>query len=117
MGIICICMPAFPRFVQHVAPRLFGSTHRDSRLYDEATTARPSGFSARKRNPMRASVFEGGIVKTVGMTVEAMRASDDEVRLVVLNQEKKSAPSSAGSRDGAWEMQLQLPDNTYDGHH
>ena len=107
-------MPAFPRFLNSVAPRLFGTTHRDSRLYGEAGMPNAYGRSGRKRKT-HGSIFDTGIVKTVDMTVEAMRASDDEVRLVVLQQNGKRAPSSAGSGDGAWDAQIQQPDHIYDG--
>ena len=62
---------------------------------------------------MRAKMFEMSIVKTVDMSVEA-HAPDDEVRLVVLQQNRRGVPSSAGSVDG-WELQMQRLDHVYDG--
>lgn len=114
VGIICICMPSFPRFVSHLAPHFFGTTHRESRLYGEAATSNAYGRNGMKSNAKRMGMFEMSIVKTVDMTVEAQRASDDEVRLVVLQQNRRSGPSSAYSVNGSWETPMQLPDQVYD---
>ncbi|OAG07589.1 uncharacterized protein CC84DRAFT_1089996, partial [Paraphaeosphaeria sporulosa] len=114
VGIICICMPSFPRFVSQLAPHFFSTTHRDSRLCGEAGTPNAYGRSGRKKFQTRVSMFEMSIVKTVDMTVEAQRASDDEVRLVMLQQNRRGAPSSASSTAG-WELPMQRPDQVYDG--
>jgi len=98
-----------------MVPRFFGATHRDSRLYGEAGTPKVYGHGGRKRNEIYVSMFNMSIVKTVDMTVEAQRASDDGVRLVVLQQNRRSAPSSRESADGNWETHLQPPDHVYDG--
>ncbi|KAF2441618.1 hypothetical protein P171DRAFT_74974 [Karstenula rhodostoma CBS 690.94] len=115
VGIICICMPSFPRFVSQLAPHFFGTTQRDSCLYGDIGTPNACGRNGRKKNATHLSMFDMSIVKTVDMTVEAQRASDDEVRLVVLQQTRTGAPSSTGSADGNWETPMQVPDRVYDG--
>ncbi|KAJ4357821.1 uncharacterized protein N0V89_002397 [Didymosphaeria variabile] len=101
--------------VCQIVPQVFGTTQRDSRLYGDAGTPNAYGRSGRKRNATHANMFDMSIVKTVDMTVEAQRASDEEVRLIVLQQNEKVAQSSTGSADGIWETPMQPPDHIYDG--
>lgn len=93
VGIICMCMPAFRRFVARFAPTCFGSTFASSnRKYyeDNATPSERQGRAShgrRKTDTLGGSLFQSTIVKTVDTTVEEER-SGDQVRLVELSREE-----------------------------
>jgi len=111
VGIICICMPSFPRFISHFAPKYVSGNENSASLYHRNGTSTAHITSGRrstkKRSAINVSLFEMGIMKTVDMTVE------DEITLVVLQRNGKSEGSSTESADGGWEMNQ--PDRIYDG--
>jgi hypothetical protein len=106
VGIICMCMPAFRRFVARFAPTCFGSTFASSnrKYYEDNTTPSEqqgrAGHGRRKTDTFGGSLFQSTIVKTVDTTGEE-EESGDQIRLVELNREeggdggRKDVPESA----------------------
>lgn len=90
VGIICVSMPAFRRFLAILVPTCFGSTHNDSqpKLSDEnVPNARyPSASSRPKKSTMSGSLFNSTIMKTVDIGMESRGREDDEVHLVELRK-------------------------------
>lgn len=121
VGIICICMPAFRRFMAHLMPHCFGSTQNDSKYnrYDDGTpNAKISSGkrSGRKKSTLDGSLFNTTIMKTVDTRVEAVSKEDDEVRLVELQKNGKSAAGSTnGSTEGPDNLQLRPDQSFYHG--
>ncbi|KAL6706194.1 hypothetical protein ACN47E_005929 [Coniothyrium glycines] len=94
VGIFCICMPALRRFLAHIFPRCFGSTHTNSNYnqYDSPDT--PNKLSSARTKNSKATLsfamtsFGGtGITKTTETRVESIADSDDEIHLVDANRE------------------------------
>jgi hypothetical protein len=102
VGIICVSMPAFRRFLAILVPKCFGSTQNDSKPKfsdDIVPNARyPSKPTRRKKSTMNSSLFNTTIMKTVDTNMESMARDDDEVRLVEL--QKNGAKTTAQSLGG-----------------
>jgi hypothetical protein len=108
VGIVCMCMPAFRRFVARFLPSCFGSTTGSSdpkykyRDYNEDGTPN-SRFSSGKRSGGRrakmdtlgGSLFQSTIVKTIDTTVEETKSQDDGIRLVEIREGNE--PKTDGS--------------------
>lgn len=110
VGIICMCMPAFRRFVARFLPHCFGSTFGSSngrykyREYDDGTPnvrissgKRSGGRGGRNTDTLGGSLFQTTIVKTIDTRVEETRNEEDEVRLVEL---KKNGQVAAVNDNG-----------------
>jgi hypothetical protein len=110
VGIICVSMPAFRRFLALMVPKCFGSTQNDSRQKcseEGVPNARyPSKSSKRKKSIMNSSLFNTTIMKTVDMTIEDSAKADDEVQLVDFQKNKANAPTRS--------LQSSLVDNKED---
>lgn len=119
VGIICICMPSFRRFLAQLVPKCFGSTQDDSkyRYYEDGTpNARLSSAkrSGRKKSTIGGSLFDATIVKTIDTKIEAVSREDDEVRLMDLQKNGRSvAGSTTGSTEGHYGVQQ--PQGIYHG--
>jgi hypothetical protein len=87
VGIICMCMPAFRRFIARFAPTCFGSTFASSnrKYYDDDDTPGSDrrDHVRKKTDTLGGSLFQSTIVKTVDTLVE--EEGEDQVRLVELN--------------------------------
>jgi hypothetical protein len=104
VGIICICMPAFRRFLAGVIPTCFESTQenlKDRNYPDRTPIARvlAGKMSGRKKSTFNNSLFETGIMRTVDLTIESRAHQDDEVCLVELKKPGKSVAESTGSNE------------------
>lgn len=113
VGIICICMPSFRRFMQRFLPAFCGgTTHSDSyKNYDDDQTppnrleSGPKGArAARKKKSSLDSDLLNTITKTVDTRVGVVTVKEeeeDEIRLVELqNKKKNDATGSVGSAEG-----------------
>lgn len=117
IGIMCICMPSFSRFLNQVAPSIFtgqsvtiggGSSHagpkgsRSSSVFGAPRfPLMRFSFGKKKKNHLDLSFWDATIIKTVDMTVEAVRAEDDHVRLVILKQGRGQVVRSGGCSRGS----------------
>jgi len=104
VGIICVSMPAFRRFLAQLIPKCFGSTQNDSRPEDAVPNARyPSSSkpSRRKKSSMNASLFNTTIMKTVDLSQETEGKEEDEVGLVELGKDGKGAKIVTRSVEGS----------------
>lgn len=114
VGIICICMPTFRRFLAHFVPNCFASSQTDSNLknYEDETpnaraSTKKSGRSGRKRSTMDGSLFNTTIMKTIDTRVTSLNKDDDEVQLVELQRNgelQKNGKSVNGSEHGSTEV-------------
>ncbi|KAF2710605.1 hypothetical protein K504DRAFT_533530 [Pleomassaria siparia CBS 279.74] len=109
VGVMCICMPSFRRFLATLSPKCFGSTENDSKYkaYDD-NTPNARALSGKRSNRIKkstlgGSLFETQITKTVDTRVESER-SDDEVQLVELERNGKSTAPSTGSEEGQYSV-------------
>jgi hypothetical protein len=107
VGIICMCMPAFRRFVARFAPTCFGSTFASSnrKYYEdehEHDTVRRSGTkrSKGKRDTLGGSLFQSTIVKTVDTQVG--EEGGDQVRLVELGGSMGEMAGKRGVPEGVY---------------
>ena len=104
VGILCICMPSFRRFLAGIVP-CFASTTNSSnyKQYQDGTPnvkISTGKLSSRKKSTMGGSLFDTAIMKTVDTTVETRSHHDeDEVRLVQLQKNGKSIAESTGSTE------------------
>lgn len=109
VGIICVSMPAFPRFLAVLVPKCFGSTQNDSKPKfsdDGVPNSRyPSKPTRRKKSTMNSSLFNTKIMKTVDMNMESRSRDDDEVNLVELQQKSgvKTTTRSLGESTADYE--------------
>lgn len=90
VGIICVSMPAFPKFLVVLVPKCFGSTLNDSKPKfsdDDVPNARfPAKPTRRKKRPVSSSLFNTTIMKTVDMNTQSRSRDDDELSLVELQK-------------------------------
>ncbi|OAK98846.1 hypothetical protein IQ06DRAFT_337320 [Phaeosphaeriaceae sp. SRC1lsM3a] len=90
VGIICVSMPAFRRFLAILVPKCFGSTQNDSKpkyTDEDVPNARvASGSSRQKKSTLSGSLFNTTIMKTVDIGMESRGRDDDEVHLVELKK-------------------------------
>lgn len=125
VGIICMCMPAFRRFVARYLPHCFGSTSGSSdakykyREYDDGTPnarissgKRSGGRGGRTTDTLGGSLFQTTIMKTVDTRVEETRSEDDEVRLMEL---KKNGQAPTGNE--SMEEVSVKPESLYKAQH
>jgi hypothetical protein len=108
VGIICVSMPAFRRFLAVIVPKCFGSTQNDSKPKfsdDGVPNSRyPSKPTRRKKSSMNSSLFNTTIVKTVDMNTESRPRDDDEVNLVELQKSgAKTTTRSSGESTADYE--------------
>jgi hypothetical protein len=102
VGVICICMPAFRRFLAYTLPSCFGSKEDVMSLHDKAN--KPQGQSSngkkasRKKSTLPDSLFETTITKTVDTRVSSIKPEDDELQLVKMGAERATASSSCSIR-------------------
>jgi hypothetical protein len=111
VGIICVCMPSFRRFLTILIPNCFNSSQSDSSYKnyegDGTPNARMStGKKSRKKSTMNGSLFETNIGNNsvdsrIGGGARRMD-SEDEIRLVDMKGDgraaiRKSAVESEGS--------------------
>ena len=121
VGIICICMPSFRRFLAILVPKCFGTTANDSnyKQYEDGTpNARISSKkrSERKRSTLDGSLFNTTIMKTIDTKVEAQIREDDEVHLVELQKNGKNvAGSNHSGNSHEWPQGLHGPPEAYHG--
>ena len=107
VGVFCVCMPAFRRFLAHTMPKCFGSTEDDSESIRDAarTPSQLEGSGAKKRSKKKStlpgslfdttgSLFETTITKTVDTRVESAKPDDDELQLVNMNRSGHSVAES-----------------------
>ncbi|KAH7067227.1 hypothetical protein BKA63DRAFT_581933, partial [Paraphoma chrysanthemicola] len=102
VGIMCVSMPAFRRFLARLGPQCFGSTQNDSGKpsEDEVPNVRyPSRPVRRKKSTMSGSLFNTTNSKTIDMTLESNTKDDDEVRLMEL--QKSGANIATQSLEGS----------------
>jgi hypothetical protein len=107
VGIICICMPSFRRFLARIIPGCFGSTQEypDSDESPNAQISSGKKSGSKKKPTLGGSLFDTTIVKTVDTKVEAVKESEDEVRLVELHRDgKNGAVSTTESAEGKASM-------------
>ncbi|KAF2020438.1 hypothetical protein BU24DRAFT_469208 [Aaosphaeria arxii CBS 175.79] len=108
VGIICICMPSFRRFLARIIPGCFGTTQADSDESGETPNARVSiakRSGPKKRPTISGSLFDTAIMKTVDTKVETVKGSDDELRLVDISRDGKNmASSTTESAEGKFSM-------------
>lgn len=123
VGVICICMPSFRRFLATLIPKCFGTTQNDSNYnkYDDTPNARQS--TGKRSNPkfkkstLGGSLFDTNITKTVDTRVESA-GSDDEVQLVDLQKNGRSVAPSMGSAEGQESVKhsnMRSHDGAYNG--
>ncbi|CAI6339320.1 unnamed protein product [Periconia digitata] len=99
VGVICICMPMFRRFLSSIAPKCFGSSHDESDYKyhnDDTPNARIPDRKSSSNKPKKAtlsdSLFQSHITKTTDTRVTSEQM-EDEVCLVELQQARvKDAP-------------------------
>ncbi|KAJ8107711.1 hypothetical protein OPT61_g8678 [Boeremia exigua] len=97
-GVICICMPAFRRFLAHTLPRWFGSTEDSLSLHDEARPKSDPSSSgkkgSRRRSTLPGSLF-GTTVMTTNTQISTLKPQEDEQQLADMNSNKDTAESDA----------------------
>jgi hypothetical protein len=105
VGIICVSMPAFRRFLAQLAPKCFGTTEDNSdRTPGDDDT--PNRLSKKKTRPNKsmldASLFNTTIMRTVDGDSEGIGKADDEIHLVELHRSgsKTSTQNMGGSMRG-----------------
>jgi hypothetical protein len=89
VGIICVSLPSFRRFLAHRVPACFGMSQNNSNpnQADEDTTIRPPKKKSRPSSSMLdASLFSTTMTRTMDVGVESIGKADDEVRLVELKR-------------------------------
>jgi hypothetical protein len=84
VGIICMCMPAFRRFVARFAPPCFGSALQSSAHKYERNEDTPG---RRKQDTLGGSLFLSEVVDVV------VSASEDRIKLVELGKDGASLGS------------------------
>lgn len=98
VGVFCICMPAFRRFLSYAMPKCFGTTTNGSTpLNGEAPTRLSSGRNNKKRKSMMpAHMYDTAIIKTVDTHVSSLGAQplEDEVQLMEISKDRSTAKSS-----------------------
>ena len=110
VGVICICMPSFRRFLATLIPKLFGSTKGDSKYnkHENETPKTPHSSAKRsnkfKKSTLGGSLFDTQITKTVDTRVESAD-SDDEVQLVELQKNGQNVAPSYISTEGHGSIQ------------
>lgn len=125
VGIICMCMPAFRRFVARFLPSCFGSTFGSSnpknkyREYEDGTpnarlsSGKRSGRRA-KTDTLGGSLFQTTIMKTVDTRVEETVSEEDEVRLMELKKNGQRLEAA----ESAEEISVnQKPESVYKAQH
>lgn len=102
VGVICICMPTFRRFLTYTLPDCFGSKEESMSLHGKASV--PHGRSSngnkgsKKKSALPDSLFQTTIMKTVDTRVSSVKPEDDEIQLVELGAERATASSSSSIR-------------------
>ncbi|KAF2635349.1 hypothetical protein P280DRAFT_484724 [Massarina eburnea CBS 473.64] len=95
VGVVCVCMPSFRRFLALFIPNCFDSEENSKYTpYDDDTPNKLSSSkpSRKKKSTLQGSLFQTTIMKTVDTRVETERHdSDDEVRLVDLQRNGRPA--------------------------
>jgi len=101
VGIICVSMPAFRRFLAQLVPKCFGTTQNNSDPHEDDDT--PNRPSKRRGKPSRsmldASLFNTTMARTVDDTLEGIGKADDEVHLVELR--RSGSKTSTQNMDGS----------------
>ncbi|KAI4665574.1 uncharacterized protein J4E78_003036 [Alternaria triticimaculans] len=101
VGIICVSMPAFRRFLAQLVPKCFGTTQNNSDPNEDDDT--PNRPSKRRGKPSRsmldASLFNTTMARTVDDTLEGIGKADDEVHLVELR--RSGSKTSTQNMDGS----------------
>jgi hypothetical protein len=119
VGIICVSMPAFRRFLAQLVPNCFGSTQNDShaKVSDEGLpNARLSKKQTRpKKGTLNGSLFNTTIMKTVDTSMESRGRDDDEVNLVELQKSGVKTITQSTEESTADHEGPQEPRNFYHG--
>ncbi|KAF2831752.1 hypothetical protein CC86DRAFT_431686, partial [Ophiobolus disseminans] len=110
VGVFCVCMPAFRRFLGHTMSSCFGSKKEDSvPVQDAARTSSHIGGSGGKRGIHKkstlpdsfsntgGSMFGGTTTKTIDTRVESLKVDEDELQLVELSRSGHSVAESTES--------------------
>ncbi|TLD14785.1 Actin cytoskeleton-regulatory complex protein [Venturia nashicola] len=89
VGIVCVSMPAFPKFLVLLVPKCFGSKKNDSEPEfgnDVVSNPRfPPKPTRRKKSTRNSSLFNSTMMKTMDLRAES-GSRDDEVNLVGLQK-------------------------------
>jgi hypothetical protein len=101
VGVFCVCMPAFRRFLAHAMPTRFGFGFSDD---DAACTPSELGdLDAKNVNKRKGtlprSLFETNAIKTVDTRMETERPDEDQWQLVAVGQRGPNTNSIAGSTE------------------
>jgi hypothetical protein len=111
VGIICVSMPAFRRFLAQLVPKCFGTTQNNSDPnQDDDTPNRPSKKRSKpSRSMLDASLFNTTMMRTVDVNLEeSIGKADDEVHLVELHRSGSmtSTQNMNGSMRGYEEQKM-----------
>ena len=97
VGVFCICMPSFRRFLSHAMSKCFGATTNGSTTMDGETPTRLSSGRrhTKRKSAMPAYMYGTAIVKTVDthVTFVGVEPQEDEMQLMEINQDKSTAKS------------------------
>jgi hypothetical protein len=100
VGVFCVCMPSFRRFLAHTMPKCFGTTEDDAEpTRDGGPLANQFGEAGKKRaskkkSTLPGSLFDTTLVKSIDTRTEPPKLDDDELQLVDMGQGGNSVAES-----------------------
>jgi len=105
VGVICICMPAFRRFLAHTLHKCFALREDSLSLPGEANLSNEILLNrlkrGKKRNTLPDSLFATTVVKTIDLKNFSVKAEEDELHLVKMGTGERTEGSIASLSNAA----------------